>query len=49
MEIKSISLNKLVKKGFEVLFSQKFGKGGCAFFDTGKVGGMFVELFCPPD
>ena len=41
--------DKLVKKGFDVLFSQKFGKGGCAFFDTGKVGGMFVELFCPPD
>lgn len=41
--------DKLVKKGFEVLFGQKFGKGGCAFFDTGNVGGMFVELFCPPD
>ena len=41
--------DKLVKKGFDVLFSQKFGKGGCAFFDTNKVGGMFVELFCPPD
>ena len=41
--------DKLVKKGFDVLFSQKSGKGGCAFFDTGKIGGMFVELFCPPD
>ena len=41
--------DNLVNKGFDVLFSQKFGKGGCAFFDTGKVGGMFVELFCPPD
>lgn len=41
--------DNLVKKGFDVVFSQKFGQGGCAFFDTGKVGGMFVELFCPPD
>lgn len=40
---------KLVNKGFEVLFSQKFGKGGCTFFDTGKVGGVFIELFCSPD
>ena len=38
----------LVKKGFEVIFSQKFGEGGCAFFDTGKVGGVFIELFRPP-
>jgi methylmalonyl-CoA/ethylmalonyl-CoA epimerase len=40
---------KLVEKGVKVIFSQKFGKGGCAFFDTGQVGGVYVELFCPPD
>ncbi len=39
---------KLVRKGFKVLFNQKFGKGGCAFFDTGQVGGVWIELFCPP-
>ena len=40
--------DRMVKKGFEVVFSQKFGEGGCAFFDTSKVGGMFIELFRPP-
>lgn len=40
---------KLAAKGVRVIFSQKFGKGGCAFFDTGQVGGVYVELFCPPD
>lgn len=40
--------DSLVKKGYEVIFSQKFGEGGCAFFDTGKVGGVFIELFRPP-
>ena len=40
--------DKLVKKGLEVVFHQKFGQGGCTFFDTGKVGGVFIELFCPP-
>ncbi len=39
---------KLVRKGYKVLFNQKFGKGGCAFFDTGQVGGVWIELFCPP-
>jgi len=39
---------KLVQKGFKVIFSQKFGEGGCAFFDTGQVGGMYIELFRPP-
>ncbi len=39
---------KLVRKGFKVLFNQKFGKGGCAFFDTGHVGGVWIELFRPP-
>ena len=39
--------DKLVKKGLEVIFSQKFGEGGCAFFDTSKVGGVFIELFRP--
>jgi methylmalonyl-CoA/ethylmalonyl-CoA epimerase len=39
---------KLVQKGFKVLFNQKFGKGGCAFFDTGQVGGVWIELFRPP-
>jgi methylmalonyl-CoA/ethylmalonyl-CoA epimerase len=39
---------KLVQKGFKVIFSQKFGEGGCAFFDTGQVGGVFIELFRPP-
>ena len=39
---------KLVQKGFNVIFSQKFGEGGCAFFDTGQVGGMYIELFRPP-
>jgi methylmalonyl-CoA/ethylmalonyl-CoA epimerase len=39
---------RLVKKGFKVLFSQKFGEGGCAFFDTRQDGGMLVELFRPP-
>ncbi len=39
---------KLVQQGFKVLFNQKFGKGGCAFFDTGQVGGVWIELFCPP-
>ena len=39
---------KLVEKGFKVIFSQKFGEGGCAFFDTGQVGGVFIELFRPP-
>jgi methylmalonyl-CoA/ethylmalonyl-CoA epimerase len=40
--------DRLVKKGFEVISSRKFGEGGCAFFDTGKVGGVFIELFRPP-
>ncbi len=39
---------KLVEKGFKVIFSQKFGEGGCAFFDTGQVGGVWIELFRPP-
>lgn len=39
---------KLTQKGLKVVFYQKFGKGGCAFFDTSKVGGVFIELFCPP-
>ena len=39
---------RLVEKGFKVIFSQKFGEGGCAFFDTGQVGGMYIELFRPP-
>jgi len=40
-------IEKLAKKGLEVIFSQKFGDGGCAFFDTGKVGGAFIELIRP--
>ena len=38
----------LLRRGYKVLFNQKFGKGGCAFFDTGQVGGVWIELFCPP-
>jgi methylmalonyl-CoA/ethylmalonyl-CoA epimerase len=39
---------KLVGKGFKVIFNQKFGQGGCVFFDTGQVGGVWIELFRPP-
>ncbi len=41
--------NKLVKKGFKVIFSQKFEQGGgCAYLNTDKVGGILIELFSHP-
>ncbi len=39
---------KLVNKGFQVIFSQRFGQGGCVYFDTTKEGGILTELFRPP-
>ena len=36
---------KLVEKGFKVLYSSRFQSGGGAtYFDTGKVGGVILEL-----
>ena len=39
---------KLVNKGFQVVFHQRFGQGGCVYFDTVREGGTLIELFCPP-
>lgn len=42
-------LDKLVKKGFEVIFRIKYKQGGgCAYLNTGKVGGVLFELIQPP-
>lgn len=42
-------VGKLVEKGFDVIFRIKFQEGGgCAYFDTGKVGGVLIELVQPP-
>ncbi len=36
---------KLVEKGFKVIHGEKFlGGGGYAYLDTGKVGGVLLEL-----
>jgi len=40
---------KLVKKGFKVIASRKFvNGGGNVYFDTGKVGGVLLELLQQP-
>ena len=42
-------VDKLVKKGFDVIFRIKFQEGGgCAYFDTSKIGGVLIELVQPP-
>ena len=36
---------KMEEKGFEVLYRSRFkGGGGATYFDTGKVGGVLIEL-----
>ena len=35
---------KLVKEGLTVLYRSRFQNGGAAIFDTGKVGGVVLEL-----
>lgn len=40
---------RLVKKGFKIISSRKFVKGGGnVYIDTGKVGGVFIELLQQP-
>jgi 4-hydroxyphenylpyruvate dioxygenase-like putative hemolysin len=40
---------QFVRNGFEILFLQKIGKGGCVYIDTSKIGGTLIELFCPSE
>ncbi len=42
---------KMEEKGFEVLYRSRYeGGGGATYFDTGKIGGILVELVqWPPE